>query len=104
MKWFLATPTGAAAGHAAIAGTTAGHDGSASGAGWGVAHIVHGLHRVRDVVNAAVLDRVWICAGGLEAAAGCEVRCDSLLGWCAVIEMALLKDGHRFGGRQILHV
>jgi len=50
----LAAAAGAAARHAAVAGAAAGHDGSAGGAAWGVAHVVHGLHGVGGVVDAAV--------------------------------------------------
>ena len=75
----LAAAAGAAAGHAAVAGAAAGHDGSAGGAAWGVAHVVHGLHGVGGVVDAAVLEGRGV--RGVEAAAGAQVGGDSLLGW-----------------------
>ncbi len=56
----LAAAAGAAAFHAAVAGSVADHDGSAGGAAGGVAHVVHALHGVGGVVDAAVFDREGI--------------------------------------------
>ncbi len=53
----LAATAGASAFVAAVAGAVAGHDGSAGGAGWGVAHVNEGLEGVGGVVDAAVCDR-----------------------------------------------
>jgi hypothetical protein len=50
----LAAAAGASAFVAAVAGAVAGHDGSAGGAGWGVAHVYEGLEGVGGVVDAAV--------------------------------------------------
>ena len=72
----------ASATHASVAGAAAGHDGSACGAGGGVAHVDDVLHGVGGVVDTAVFegrDR------GVEAAAGAQVGGDSLLGWRGVV-------------------
>src|SRR6266478_1440748 len=47
---------GASAGHASVAGTAEGHDGSAGSAAVGVAHVVRGLYGVGGMmVDAAIL-------------------------------------------------
>ena len=51
----LAAAASAAAGHAAVAASVADHDGSAGVTAWCVAHVVHVLHGVRGVVEAAIL-------------------------------------------------
>ena len=57
----LGAAAGAAAFHAAVAGAVAGHDRSAGGAAWAVAHVDHGTHRVGGVVDPAVFEGVVRC-------------------------------------------
>lgn len=53
----LATTTRAPTRHAAVAASASGHDGSAGGAAWAIAHVVQVLHGVRCVVDSAVFER-----------------------------------------------
>ena len=92
----LAAAGGASATHAAVAGAASSHDGSAGGATGGVAHVVHRLHGVGGVVDAAVFRS---CEGNRRSFdSGCAsaqddrflgvgggLRGDSLLGWGGVI-------------------
>jgi hypothetical protein len=86
----LAAAAGAAAFHAAVAGSVADHDGAAGAAAGGVAHVVHALHGVGCVVEAAVFDRVVLssqlsvlretCAGREVVGDGrLRLACDALL-------------------------
>src|SRR5271155_3820526 len=61
-SYLLAAPTGAAAGHAAVAASVADHDGSAGVAAGGIAHVVEALHGVGGVVDAPIL-QVEFAAG-----------------------------------------
>ena len=67
---FLAAAAGAATAHATVAASVPCHDGAAGGATGGVAHVVHLLHGVGDVVYAAIFHLVLgagmgVGAGGL---------------------------------------
>ena len=54
--FFLAAAAGVSAGHAAVAATASGHDGSAGGAAWAVAHVVEVLHGVGGVEYPSILE------------------------------------------------
>jgi hypothetical protein len=72
----LAAAAGASALHAAVAGTVSCHDGSAGGAAWRVAHVVHALHGVGGVIDSAVFHGERAGCGRVGWVGG-----DSLFGW-----------------------
>jgi hypothetical protein len=99
-SYLLAAPTGAAAGHAAVAASVSDHDGSAGVAAGGVAHVVETLHGVGGMIDASVF-HVEFAAG---LADGSEFGQNSSLRCAGVAHTFRVKATGRYGARCIVWI